>query len=59
MTGKSILTICYMNIRGQTGLNVDRQFQIEYFIKANNCDIVINIENDTFSKCNFIESNFL
>ena len=51
-----------MNIRGQTGLNVDKQFQIEDFIKANNCDIVhlqeINIENDTFSKCNFIEANF-
>ena len=29
-----------MNIRGQTGLNVDKQFQIEDFIKANNCDIV-------------------
>ena len=62
MTGNSLLTISYINIRGQTGLNIDKQFQIEDFIKANNCDIVhlqeINIENDTFSKCSFIESNF-
>ena len=58
----SILSISYINIRGQTGLNIDKQFQIEDFIKVNNCDIIhlqeVNIESDTFSECSYIESNF-
>ena len=59
---ESILTISYVNIRGQTGLQVEKQFQIEAFIKINKCDILhlqeCHIESDTFSECNFIQSNF-
>ena len=58
---ESILSISYINIRGHTGLNIDKQYQID-FIKVNNCDIIhlqeVNIESDTFSECSFIESNF-
>ena len=58
----SVLTISYINIRGQTGFNLDKQFQIEDFIKAKNCDILhlqeVNVDSDTFSECNFIESNY-
>ena len=59
---ESILSISYLNIRGQTGLNVDKKFQIEDFMKISKCDILhlqeANIENDTFSQCNYILSNF-
>jgi exonuclease III len=59
---ESILTISYVNIRGQTGLHLDKQLQLEEFIKRSNCDIIhlqeAHIEEDTFSQCNFIESNF-
>ena len=56
------LKISYVNIKGQTGLPLYKQFQIENFIKINNSDIVhfqeINIANDTFEKCNYITANF-
>ena len=42
-------------------MNLDKQMQIEDFIKIKNCDIVhlqeANIETDTFSECNYIEAN--
>ena len=57
-----ILTISYVNIRGQTGLHLDKQLQLEEFIKRSNCDIIhlqeAHIEDDTFCQCYFIESNF-
>ena len=59
---ESILTISYMNIRGQTGLKVEKQFQIEDFMKISKCDILhlqdAHIEDDTFDQCNYILSNF-
>ena len=58
----SVLTISYVNIRGQTGLYLYKQLQLEDFIIINNCDIIhlqeAHIEDDTFSECHFIESNY-
>ena len=51
-----------MNIRGQTGLNVEKQLQIEHFIQQNSIDILhcqeIDISEDTFEECNYINSTF-
>ena len=56
------LNIGYLNIRGQTGLTIVKQLQIEAFIKHNHCDILhlqeANIEDDSFSTCNFINSTY-
>ena len=57
-----ILTISYMNIHGQTKLPTVKQLQIEDFVKFNKIDILhmqeCDIDEDTFSTCNFISSNF-
>ena len=62
MTTENILTIGYINVRGQTGLPVSKQLQIEAFIKVNNCDILnlqeANIEEETFSSCDLLQSTF-
>ena len=59
---RDLLVISYMNIRGQTGLPIDKQMQIENYLKVNNCDILnlqeAQIDEDTFSECNFISSNY-
>ena len=56
------LTIAYLNVHGQSGLSVSKQKQIEDFIHRNQIDILhtqeINIEEETFSQCNFILSNY-
>ena len=58
----SILTVAFLNIRGQSGLTVVKQLQIEAFAKENNCDIVnlqeAHIEEDSFSTCDFICSSY-
>ena len=57
-----ILTVAYLNIRGQSGLTVVKQLQIEAFTKFNQCDIVhlqeANIDEESFSTCDFICSSF-
>ena len=62
MASGKILTIGYLNIRGQSGLSVVKQIQIEAFAKSNNCDIIhlqeANIDPETFSTCDFIQSNY-
>ena len=59
---QQFLIISYLNIRGQTGLHLDKQYQIEEFLKRSNSDILhlqeANIEENTFAECNYIESNF-
>ena len=59
---KEFLVISYLSLRGQTGLQVEKQFQVENFIKENHCDILhlqeAQIDEDTFSSCNFITNNF-
>ena len=56
------LTLAYMNIRGQTGLDVSKQLQIEHFLKSYKVDILncqeINISEDSFSQCDFITSSY-
>ena len=62
MEQNSSLTVAYMNIQGQTGLNVSKQTQIEDFLKKNKIDILncqeINIEEDSFKSCSFITSSY-
>ena len=56
------LNLAYFNIRGQTGLNLSKQLQIENFLKTNNIDIAscqeINIVKETFQDCDFINSSY-
>ena len=62
MQEKDILTISYLNIRGQTGFKLDKQFQVEEFLKQSKSDILhlqeIHMEDDSFEQCNYIKSNF-
>ena len=39
--GNLSLSIAYMNIQGQTGLNISKQNQIQDFLNNNNIDILI------------------
>ena len=59
---KNSIRVAFMNIRGQSGLKVDKQVQIEAFMKRNKCDILhlqeVNIDSESFSTCDFISSNF-
>ena len=56
------LVLAYLNCRGQTGFTESKQFQVENFIKCYDIDILhlqeSHIEDDTFSQCKFIMSNF-
>ena len=59
---RSSLVVGFLNIRGQSKLYIEKQIQIEEFLKRNKCDILhlqeCNIEQETFSNCRFISSNF-
>ena len=56
------LTIAYLNSHGQTGMPINKQKQVEDFLRRKNIDILniqeINVEEDTFSQCHFISSNY-
>ena len=58
----NILTTAFINIRGQTGLHLSKQLQIENFIRENRIDILhlqeSHIEENTFSECNLIASGY-
>ena len=58
----STITIAYLNCRGQTGLNISKQRQIEHFLQTHSIDILhlqeSHLDEETFSQCNFISSNF-
>ena len=60
--GRNILSVAFMNIRGQTGLTSPKQDQIESFIVRNKIDVLhlqeINITEDSFSTCNVISSSY-
>ena len=60
--GTNSLKIAYMNIKGQSTLSIPKENQIQDFIKKYNIDILhcqeINIEEESFSQCNFIAANF-
>ena len=57
-----ILSVAFINIRGQTGLTSSKQDQIESFIVRNKIDVLhlqeINISEDSFSACNVISSSY-
>ena len=57
-----VLTIAYMNVRGQTGLDISKQLQIEHFVKTYKIDILncqeINLLEDSFSSCSYINSTY-
>ena len=59
---KGELIVATLNIRGQTGLDISKQQQIEAFIKNHKVDILhcqeIVILESTFESCSFIASNF-
>ena len=61
-SNNDIITVAYMNIRGQTGLDLAKQVQIENFLKTYKVDILncqeININEDTFSHNSFISSSY-
>ena len=61
-SNRNSLNISYVNIRGQTGLQIDKQYQLEEFLKRNDCDILnlqeAHINDDTFKECDFILSNY-
>ena len=56
------LIIAYLNCRGQTGLNLSKQLQIQDFLQTNSIDILhlqeVHIDDSSFSECKFISSNF-
>ena len=62
METSQILTVAFINIRGQTGFQLSKQLQIEHFVRDYKIDILnlqeANIEDDTFSECNLISSSF-
>ena len=61
-TSENILNIAYMNIRGQTGLTLEKQLQIQHFISQNDIDILhcqeIDVLEDTFNECTLITSSY-
>ena len=62
MAGKNYLNVLFSNVRMQTGFGLEKQQEIESFIKRFNLDIVhlqeVHINDDTFLHCNFIRNNF-
>ena len=56
----NFINIAYINIKGQTGLPLSKQLQIEHFIQINDIDILhcqeIDIQEDTFDECNYISA---
>ena len=62
MAPDTILTLGYLNIRGQSGLSVVKQIQIQDFIKHHSCDILhlqeSNIDADSFSTCDMVSSAY-
>ena len=62
INNNSILSVGFMNIRGQTGLTDAKQRQIEHFLLREKLDVLniqeININSDSFSNCRQISSSF-
>ena len=56
------ITLAYMNIRGQTGLDIVKQVQIEHFLKFHKVDVLhcqeINIDSESFSHCKFLNGSY-
>ena len=58
----NFITVAYMNIWAQTGLDLAKQVQIERFISSYKIDILhcqeINIDQNSFSSCDLITSSY-
>ena len=56
------ITLAYMNIRNQTGLDIVKQVQIEHFLKFHKVDVLhcqeINIDSESFSHCKFLNGSY-
>ena len=59
---ENTINISYINTHGQSGLDYNKQVQIESFIRTYKPDILhlqeTNILEDTFSKCDVINSSY-
>ena len=62
LSENKFLTISYLNIRGQTGFHLEKQSQIEEFLRYSQSDIwhiqEAHVGEDTFRECNYIENNY-
>ena len=62
MDNLNLFKTAFMNIKGQSGLTLHKQLQIEKFIIRYNLDALhlqeINIDSDAFSNCDFISANY-
>ena len=60
---ENCVNVAYLNCVGQTGMTLSKQLQIQDFLKHYNIDILhlqeTFIEDDTFSTCSFISTNFI
>ena len=58
----SNVTVAYLNVHGQSRMPISKQKQIEDLISRENIDILhlqeINVDENTFAQCNFIQSNY-
>ena len=58
----SVLSIGFINIRGQTGLTSAKQSQIESFLVKERIDILhlqeINICDESFENCSVVSSSY-
>ena len=56
------ITVAYINCVGQSRFSISKQLEIQSFICSNNVDILhmqeCRIDEDTFSQCGFLTSNF-
>ena len=58
----TFLKVAFLNTHGQTGLNYNKQLQIESFLIRNKIDVLnlqeVHISNDTFSKYDKISTSY-
>ena len=56
------LTVCFINIHHQSGLDEAKQMMIENFISTYNIDIAnfseINVRDDTFYTCHYLKTSY-
>ena len=62
MASTNTINLAYMNVQGQTGLNISKQVQIENFLRNQKIYILncqeINVSSDSFENCDFINSSY-
>ena len=50
------IIVAYLNIQGQSGLNIAKEKQIENFLLRNR--IEINIDQNSFKQCPLLSANY-